>query len=163
MKFTISEVLDQSLNLALLEKKQKTHLSKTQTTRSESNFKLLIKYLTLWKKYTNYCRKVRHQKELDKRRYAKAQVYSESKFLLKCLRALKNYTKRLRLDRKKTLYINHMVRQNLIQFYYKQFRKRYLRERKRKYLKRVVRGYYRESRLQKCFHSWILIISNYNQ
>ena len=49
---------------------------------------------------------------------------------------------------------------NLLRFYYLEFRKKFLRQKKRKYLKRVVRGYHQEARIYKCLKKWQEIASH---
>jgi hypothetical protein len=116
MEFNLQST-EKQLNFDM--KPHREHEFESHEDTAQNDFKLLIKYVKLWKKYIKRQKQKRREKKIEMEHLIKSIDFHEKHLILKSIRSFRRFKiKRMKLDFSK-LRVQTMVDKNLQIFYFK--------------------------------------------
>lgn len=126
----------------------------SRSTIPENNFKLLLKYMKMWKKYMKMAKEKKKEAAKEMELRIQALAHREQQIIKMVFGRLKNHREDQERMRQCSKIVRYQVNQNIKRFYFETMRQKFVRIQRRRYLKKVAKKFYLEQRKCKCLKYW---------
>lgn len=126
----------------------------SRSTVPENNFKLLLKYMKLWKKYIRIAKEKKKDAAKEMELRIQAIAHYEQRLTQRAFARFKQFREDQERMRQCLKIVRYQVNQNIKKFYFETMRHKFIRIQRRRYLKKVAKKFHLEQRKCKCLKYW---------